>query len=133
MAYPLTSDNFNLPYNTLKNIDGQAVVMFYRPNCPACRRYHPQYTKLAQEMNQLAKSTAGPVFLEVDTSAPETSDLMKATDHPSSTFKIMYVPTLVSFYKGKFFSKFGGDNRTDQQVKDWANTIGRANVTFMPN
>ncbi|NCY26835.1 MAG: thioredoxin, partial [Alphaproteobacteria bacterium] len=94
MALPLTSDHFNMPHNTLKNLPGQVVVMFYRPTCPACKAYHPQYSQLAQKMNaQAASKGEGPMFFEVDTSLEENRKLMQATDHPASTFKIQYVPT----------------------------------------
>lgn len=119
------SKNYFNPDMTLRApLDKMNVVaLFYRDGCPHCDHYKPTFAKAAaQEPNTL--------FLLVNTA--EEPYVMELLNKRNAPFSIRGVPTIVSFNKGKFFSKFGGD-RTVENTVQYARTIGAVKPEYNPN
>ena len=126
MALSLTSANFDSSFRlTVPNEN--VVVLFYRPGCPHCDVYHPEYTKAAQQ------GVSGVLFAEVNTGDhPEVLQQLGQMNNPP--FKIRGVPTVVSFHKGQYFSTYGANNdqfRTVQDTLEYASGVGKSDTPIV--
>ncbi len=106
------SDDFQFivdPSLKTKNV----IVLFYRDGCGYCQMYHPHY-------EQAAKQDPNTVYLKVDTSNPEVQQKLA-----SAYIKVIGVPTIASYHKGKFFSYLEGERTADSTIQ-YTMGIGRA-------
>ena len=122
-GYPFTLNNWNRNYNI--NIPGKVVILFYRDGCPHCETMKPAYAEAAK-----VAQTMGATFGFVNTGEPEQEQLMNFISKDQSPYDVNGVPTIVSYYNGRFFSKFGGQ-RTMENLLKWAAGIGTADVSFV--
>ena len=102
---------------------GNAVMLFYRDGCPHCDHFKPDFMRAALQDDQN-------LYIMVNTA--QSPDIMRLLDRQNAPFRVRGVPTMVSFNRGKYFSKFGGD-RTAQNTLLYAQGIGKAKRTFNPN
>ena len=121
LGRPLTIKDFNRDFTL--NIPGKVVVLFYRDQCPYCVDFKPIYAEYVKD------NDTGATYAFVNTA--KSPQIMKMLDHPKSPYNVNGVPMLASYNNGRFFSKFGGDRQDKRNVKAWASTIGKANVTFV--
>lgn len=125
----LSDKNFdnNGNLNILK--DKNVVVLFYAGYCPACNNFKPTFMKAAEESRD-----NNIVFASVHT--PDEPDLMSRLrrDFP---FSVNFIPTVVSYNKGKYYSTYDYDEsnpedrktyRTKEDVKLYAKGIGISEV-----
>jgi thiol-disulfide isomerase/thioredoxin len=122
--FSLSKKHFN-PDGSLKQAPEKVVMLFFRHSCPACVGFYPEYVKAVKEA---AKNAPNVAFTEVDTE--KNVDLMKIFEGKRSPFKIEYVPLIVSYHNGKFFSKMGGP-RDAANLYKYANGIGTADRSFV--
>jgi hypothetical protein len=122
--FALQKKHFNTD-GTLKQAPSKVVMLFFRHSCPACIGFYPEYLKAVKEASKYAPDV---VFTEVDTE--KNDDIMKIFEGKKSPFKIEYVPLIVSYHNGKFFSKMGGPRDIPNLYK-YANGIGTADRSFV--
>lgn len=108
-----------------KDLQGHVVVLFYRPTCPHCVMFKPNFYEAAK------KGSKGVVFGALNTDAyPGTLDRLSKSGAP---YDVEGVPTVVSYSKGKYFSTYGPTDenfRTTPDVLKFAETIDHADVTY---
>ena len=121
-AYKLTVNHYN-PDFTLKAPfnQGKVLILFQRPGCPHCDHFKPTFLQASDMIKDVT-------FAVVDTS--EEQKLMQMLEQSNSPYDIQGVPTVLSHYNSKFFSKFGGDRNIDN-LKKYSAGIGQAPITFM--
>jgi thiol-disulfide isomerase/thioredoxin len=121
-AFKLTANHIK-PDFTLKAPfnQGKVLILFQRPGCPHCDHFKPTFLQAADMIPDVT-------FAVVDTS--QEQKLMQMLEKPDSPYDIQGVPTVLSHYNGKFFSKFGGD-RTIENIQKYSAGIGKAPITFM--
>lgn len=110
----------------------KVIVLFYRDGCPACERFKPTYTKVA---NGFVKDN-NTLFGMVNTGY--NRPLMSRIDG-NFPFDVNYVPTIVSYSNGKYYSTYDYDPedpedaktyRTEPDVIDYVKGIGKAKINF---
>jgi thiol-disulfide isomerase/thioredoxin len=125
---PLSDEDFdnNGNLNVLK--DKNVIVLFYASYCPACNQFKPTFMKASEEVND-----DNIVFATVHT--PEQRSLMSRLR--AFPFSVNYIPTVVSYNKGKYYSTYDYDEsnpqdrktyRTKEDVKEYAKGIGVSEV-----
>ena len=127
----LSSKDFDSQGNLTSHKNHNMVVLFYADYCPACRSFKPTFLEVAQQM----KNNKNVMFAMVHT--PDNRDLMSRMDN--FPFEVMYIPTLVSYHNGKFFSTYDYDQndpkdratyRTKPDLMEYVNGIGTAKINF---
>jgi len=107
-------------------LPGKVVVLFYRPGCPHCDVYHPEYVKAAQ------KGYPGVTFSEINTSE-HPNVLSRLANMSNPPFSVRGVPTVVCFNNGKYYSTYGANNekfRTVEDTLEYASGIGSAPIVY---
>lgn len=126
--------NFDKQFN-LKEHTGPVVLLIYRPTCPHCVHFKPNFFAAAQE----AKSSLPNVtFLAINTDNDQTF-LRQLSQTPEAGYNVRGVPTVVSYLDGKYWSTYGpGPDeegarkfRTKEDVLDFARGIGSADITYV--
>ena len=123
-----------------KDAKDKTIILFYSPMCGHCVRMKPEYIKLAKA------ALNGDFGNDVSVSAVNTSDerdLMQRIHAPDMInereYIVMGVPTIVSYYKGQYYSTYSAD--TDEEKKknfrklpdliEYIQGIGSAPVTYV--
>jgi thiol-disulfide isomerase/thioredoxin len=108
-----------------KDLQGAVVVLFYRPSCPHCVTFKPNYWQAAN------KAPGGVKFAALNTEDnPATLQRLNASDAP---FEVQGVPTVVSYDHGEYYSTYGPSNaefRTPKDVLKFAGSIGHGDITY---
>jgi len=117
-------DNLNLKK------DGKVVVLYFANWCGHCNHLKPDYQKLADN----AKG-----FSVVAVDADDNDGLIEMIQSmgDDAEYDVRGFPTIVSYNNGKYFSTYGPSNdgkefRSFEDMMEYANGIGSANVTFVP-
>lgn len=116
------ASNFNLSNMTLKapHDKGDYIILVYSNGCGHCTQYKPRFSQFKlPNVN----------FKILDINSPNISEAISSSKSP---FHSKFVPTIVSYHNGKFFSKFGGDRNNFQNIQEYASGIGRAKVHYKP-
>ncbi len=122
-GYPFSIRDWNKDYTI--NKPGKVVIFFYRDGCPHCEHMKPDYSQAVQNASKI-----GATLGYVNTAESQHQPLMEFIGQSQSPYDVDGVPTIVSYYNGRFFSKFGGQ-RTAENLLKWANGIGTADVAFV--
>ncbi len=89
---------------------GLSVVVFYNPNCPACKRYLPVYEGFVQKKSPSYK---GIRFAKVST---------KDIQGVSSSYTIIAVPTTIAFKDGKEIKRIEG-YMDEKEIDDFVKSL----------
>ena len=81
-----------------------AVLLFYDPECPHCKRFQPSFAKLAEMFKD-----------RVSFGAIDISDYMSGNDILTDYFKIIKVPTI--FFKGKKYTLYNGKADMEELIQ----------------
>jgi thiol-disulfide isomerase/thioredoxin len=121
----ITRDAFNQDLTLRDPLNqGKVIIIFYRDSCPACSQFKPTFIQAVGVPNQNVQ------YIAVNTEEESNQKLLKDID-ARGPFMITGVPTVVGYFNGKFYSKFGGD-RTVQELVKYGQGLGTAPVTFVP-
>jgi thiol-disulfide isomerase/thioredoxin len=127
----LSDSDFDKQGNLTKYKEN-VVVLFYRDGCPACERFKPTYAKVAD----VFKNNTETLFGIVNTSY--NRPLMSRIDG-NFPYDVNYVPTLVCYAKGKYYSTYDYDSedpedaktyRTEPDVLQYVKGIGKSKINF---
>jgi len=89
---------------------GLSVVVFYNPNCPACKRYLPVYEGFVQKK---VGSYKGVRFGKIST---------KDVQGVSSAYMIIAVPTTIAFRDGKEVKRVEG-YMDEKELEDFLKSL----------
>lgn len=125
----LSSKDFNLKDKkkelmTLKapNNKKDVVILIYSPSCPHCVHYKPIFDSFSHPRVDFKT-------LNIQ----KEQGVSQALNSPNSPFDSPSIPTIVSYHKGKFYSKFGknGNRNDSKDMKKYADGIGIEPVTYI--
>jgi len=106
------SDSDFYQQGNLKKYKENVVVLFYRDGCPACERFKPTYAKVSDVFRNNNKT----LFGVVNTS--NNRPLMNRIDG-NFPYDVNYVPTVVCYSKGKYYSTYDYDSEDPEDVKTY--------------
>lgn len=127
----LKNEDFDANGNLKVLQNKKVVVLFYADYCPACQAFKPVYKDSADSNNN-----SGIVFCAVST--PDNRDLMKRVSE-SFPFEVQYIPTVVGYSNGKYYSTYDYDKndpedrktyRTKGDLMEYAKGIGSSKINF---
>jgi thiol-disulfide isomerase/thioredoxin len=123
---PLNDADFDKDFHLKrKDLQGAVVILFYRPSCPHCVIFKPNYFQAA------STGMPGVKFAALNTEDnPGTLDRLDKSD---VGFEVEGVPTVVSYDKGEYYSTYGPTNdefRTPKDVLKFAGSIGHGDITY---
>ena len=119
----LGSSDFDSNGNIVSFPMPTGVVMFWAEFCGHCQHAKPEFTKLASML------PTGMKAFSVDTVA--NKDLMMKMNPQTWGYSARGVPTIVGYYKGKFYSEYAPTNdkfRTAEDLLEYASGLGTAQV-----
>ena len=111
--------------------DGKVVILYFANWCGHCQRVKPDYQKLAD-------NAKGFTVAAVD--ADDNDGLIQELQNGNSEYDVKGFPTIVSYHNGKYFSTYAPDDteegrkkfRTLEDLVEYSNGIGTANITYVP-
>ncbi|HWQ17150.1 MAG TPA: thioredoxin family protein [Sulfolobales archaeon] len=89
---------------------GLSVIVFYNPNCPACKRYLPVYEEFVKKKSP---SYRGIRFARIST---------KDVQGVSSDYLIIAVPTTIAFKDGKEIKRAEG-YMDEKEIEDFVKSL----------
>ncbi len=89
---------------------GLSIVVFYNPNCPACKRYLPVYEEFVQKKSL---SYRGIRFAKIST---------RDVQGVSSDYTIIAVPTTIAFRDGKEVKRVEG-YMDEKEIEDFVKSL----------
>ncbi len=115
---------------TLKK-DGKVVILYFANWCGHCQHLKPAYQELADKADGFAVAA-------VD--ADDNDNLLQELQKADAEYEVRGFPTIVSYKDGKYFSTYAPDDteegrkkfRTYEDIKEYADGIGTANITYVP-
>jgi len=129
---PLSDKDFDEKGNLTSLKDKNVVIIFYADYCPACKGFKPTFEKAASSLQN------DPVVVFAKVSTPENRDLMSRV-RGRFPFEVQYIPTVISYNKGKYYSTYDYDHsnpqdretyRTLPDVIEYAKSIGSGNIRY---
>ena len=129
----LTSKNFSSTGDLLTDQDKNVIILYYAEFCPACKMFKPTFEKVAEEVMSQSPDIK---FYMVSTS--DNRDLM-AKVAEKFPYEVQYIPTVVSYNKGKYYSTYDYDNnkpeerkeyRTPKNLAQYAYGVGKSKLNF---
>lgn len=129
----LTADDFDKDGNLRSLTDKQVVILFYAEFCPACRNFKPTFEQVG---NKLMSNNKNIIFAKVST--PDNRDLMGKI-REMDLFEVMYIPTVVSYHNGSYYSTYDYDEndpedkktyRTAGDLEEYAKGVGKSKINF---
>lgn len=124
----LTNEHFDNDGNLKVLKDKNVVILFYADYCPACRQFKPTFLKSAEE-------TKDPKIVYACVHTPDNRMLMSRMKN--FPYSVNYIPTVVSYNNGKYYSTYDYDEndpedrksyRTKEDVKEYSRGVGIANL-----
>ena len=109
----LTSKDFNDNGDLLIDNDKNVVILYYADFCPACKMFKPTFEKVAEEV---ASQSPDIKFYMVATS--DNRDLMTKVSK-NFPYEVQYIPTIVSYRNGKYYSTYDYDKADPQSRKEY--------------
>lgn len=129
----LTSKDFSDSGDLLRDQNNNAVILYYAEFCPACKAFKPTFEKVA---NQVSSQNPEIKFYMISTS--DNRDLMSKVAQ-KFPYEVQYIPTVVSYNKGKYFSTYDYDKsnpearkeyRTPKNLAEYAYGVGKSKLNF---
>jgi len=129
----LTSKNFSSTGDLLTDQDKNVIILYYAEFCPACKMFKPTFEKVAEEVMSQSPDIK---FYMVSTS--DNRDLM-AKVAEKFPYEVQYIPTVVSYNKGKYYSTYDYDKnkpeerkeyRTPKNLAQYAYGVGKSKLNF---
>ena len=108
---------------------GKFVILYFANWCGHCKHLKPDYQKLADNAN-------GFTVAAVDADNNDGLIEMIQSMGDNAEYDVRGFPTIVSYNNGKYFSTYGPSNdgkqfRTFEDMMEYANGIGTADITFV--
>ena len=125
---------------TKRDAKEKTIVLFYSPMCGHCVRMKPAYIELAE---QALQGKLGNDVTVAAINSMDNQDLMQRIHSPdmiaSREYTVQGVPTIVSYYKGQYYSTYGPGSsdeekqkfRTLEDLMDYVRGIGIAPITYV--
>jgi len=129
----LTSKNFSSTGDLLTDQDKNVIILYYAEFCPACKMFKPTFEKVAEEV--MSQSPDIKCYM---VSTSDNRDLM-AKVAEKFPYEVQYIPTVVSYNKGKYYSTYDYDNnkpeerkeyRTPKNLAQYAYGVGKSKLNF---
>ena len=123
-----------------KDAKDKTIVLFYSPMCGHCVRMKPAYFDLAESALQ---GKIGDNVTVASINTIDNQDLMRRIHSPDMIsdreYTISGVPTIVSYYKGQYYSTYGPGQseqekknfRTLEDLMEYVQGIGVAPITYV--
>jgi thiol-disulfide isomerase/thioredoxin len=136
----IKAKDFNSRYQIVRPdlADKKVVMLIYRDTCPACAAFKPNF----EQAKQVHEAKSNDVkYVKFDTEDQANSAMLDGLydDKSKAPFTVPYVPMLIAYNKGKFYSIYGKSDGSDpmeppyrsvEGVMYYADTIGTSPVTF---
>ena len=128
----LSDGDFDQQGNLVNHKNVNVVVLFYRDGCPACERFKPTYSNVANVFKNDTKTLFGIVNTSYN------RPLMSRIDG-NFPYDVNYVPTVVCYANGKYYSTYDYDPedkediktyRTEPDVIQYVKGIGKSKINF---
>ena len=125
---------------TSPNAKEKTIVLFYSPMCGHCVRMKPAYFDLAEAA---LSGKLGDNVTVASVNTMDNQDLMQRIHSPDMInereFTVQGVPTIVSYYKGQYYSSYApGESeeekkkfRTLEDLMEYVQGIGVAPITYI--
>ena len=125
---------------TKRDAKEKTIVLFYSPMCHHCVRMKGDYIELAE---QAIQGKLGNDVTVAAVNSMDNQDLMRRIHSPDMIeqreFLVNGVPTIVSFYKGQYYSTYGPSEteegrkkfRTLEDLIEYTNGIGNSPITYI--
>jgi len=136
----IKAKDFNSKYQITRPdlADKKVVMLIYRDSCPACAAFKPNFEKAK---TQHEGSSSEVRYVKFDTEDAANSKFLDGLydEKSNAPFNVPYVPMLIAYNKGKFYSIYGKSDGKDpmeppyrsvEGVMYYADTIGVSPVTF---